>query len=106
MNAVNLTVEVHCHRPAWSINKNYPTAYRIYNNNDLLTERTWIWNNNTVIRENIWVYLDNNLSNVLNITPVVDIQEQATFNFGNFAVVSQLADYEQINEHTISFTLQ
>ena len=106
MSAVNFTVEVHCHRPAWSINKNYPTAYRIYNNNDLLTERSWIWNNNTVIRENIWLYTDTNISNVLTITPVINIQEQALFNLNNFTVLNHSVSTNQINEHTISFTLQ
>lgn len=106
MTAVNLTVEVHCHRPAWSINKNYLTVYRIYNNNDLLTERTWIWNNNTIIQENIWIYLDNNLPNILNITPVVNIQEQATFNLNNFTIVNQPFTFQQINDHTIRFKLQ
>jgi hypothetical protein len=106
MTALNLTVEVNCHRPAWSINKNYPTAYRIYNNNDLLTERTWMWNNNTVIRENIWLYTDTNVSNVLTITPVVNIQEQAAFNLNNFTVLNHSVSAEQINEHTISFILQ
>ena len=106
MTSLNLTVEVHCHRPAWSINKNYPTAYRIYNNNDLLTERTWIWNNNTVIQENIWLYTNIDISNILTITPVVNIQEQALFNLNNFTVLNHSVSINQINDRAISFTLQ
>ena len=105
MPAVNLTVDVHCIRSCLDIlNRADQTLYRLYINNDLLTERTWIWRNSICIKENIWVYTKT--TNLLTIQPIIVSREQVMFTLNNFIVVNQPCTFEQINEHTISFTLQ
>ena len=51
--AVSITVDVHCH---WT---DSPPRYRVYVDNDLLTERTFIWPGyQNFVRENIHVNLN------------------------------------------------
>ena len=52
MREVSISVDVYC-------NQNLiPNAYRLYIDDDLLTERTYIWNNSEqIVRENIIDYL-------------------------------------------------
>lgn len=109
MTAVNLTVDVHCHRPKWvfTVNTRFQNpSYRIYINDDLLTERTWIWDNDTIIQENMWIYVDTSITHTLTIVPVCKIISQAKFKLSNFIVITQPFISEQINDHAISFTLQ
>jgi hypothetical protein len=47
MSETSITVEVHALQPRW-IYIEQP-KYRLYVNNDLITERTWIWDLNTFI---------------------------------------------------------
>jgi len=109
MNAVNLTVDIHCHRPNWifavdtTIYQN--TLYRIYIDDDLITERTWIWDNNTIIQENIWIHNTTPSTHTLSIVPLRKNIAEATFTLNNFTVVNQPFTSEQINDLTISFTL-
>jgi hypothetical protein len=104
MNAVNLTVDVHCIRSCRSILNKEQVAYRLYINNDLLTERTWIWKNNICIKENIWAYTKT--TNLITIQPILHLSGQAVFTLDNLQVIDTMFTFEQINEHTISFTLQ
>jgi hypothetical protein len=109
MDAVNITVNVNCYQPSWvftDITKRFLTpVYRIYLNNDLLTERTWLWNNDNFIRENIWVYAEINSSHRLTIEPILKNPKMAVFSISNIIVINSPAAIEQINEQTVSFTL-
>ena len=49
---VNLTVEVHFEKPIYS---QYDIIYRIYVNEELMTERTWLWDLKTFLKENICI---------------------------------------------------
>jgi hypothetical protein len=100
MNAINLTVEVHCIDPVEQNN------YRLYINDDLLTERTWIWDSKTLINENIWIVMPNNNNNIARIEIISQSNSIAQFSLRNLQIVNQTFNVEQINEHTISFTLQ
>jgi hypothetical protein len=110
MPAVNLTVEVHGIQPSWVYritDTDYtPPIYRFYINNDLLTERTWIWNNNNYIQENAWINSVPNSQNTLTIEPIIKNPAQIKFKLSNFNIINYPFEYKQINEHTISFTLQ
>jgi hypothetical protein len=53
MNETNITVQIHALQPRW-IDLEKP-RYRLYVNDDLITERTWVWDIQTYIEENIWV---------------------------------------------------
>jgi hypothetical protein len=110
MNAVNILVDVHCHRPSWVFAPEnthlncVTTLYRFYVDNNLLTERTWIWDNATFIQENIWIYAETNSTHILTIEPVLKNPAQAVFTISNFTVNTPFTS-EQINDLTISFTL-
>lgn len=108
MNAVNILIDINCQRPNWvfaDITKRFLTPiYRVYINNNLLTERTWLWDNTTFIQENIWIYAEPASSHTLTIVPILKNPAQAVFSLGNFTVNS-LFTSEQINDLTISFTL-
>ncbi len=103
MNAVNLTVEVHCLKPSWVNCEN--NKYRLYVNTDLLTERTWIWNLNTVISENIWIDVPTNSVNIVRLDIILKDKSVAQFALRNLQVIDRPFISEQINDLTISFTL-
>lgn len=48
-----LDVEVHCLQPGWV--EHEKSKYRLYLNDELLTERDWIWSQDTYIQENMIV---------------------------------------------------
>ena len=81
MFETNLQVEVH--RLDTTQTNNTINRYRLYVNDDLLSERTWIWDFNTYILEDIWVSLplgDNRVS----IAPILDPSNQVRFGLKNF----------------------
>lgn len=83
MQEVVMSLDVMC---AWEIT---PPAYRLYVDNDLLTERSYIWNNNEqFVRENIIVNLEPGI-HTLRIEPVNP--EFGGFSNRNFTVNSQPA---------------
>ena len=103
MAAVNLTVEVHCLKPSWvTYEKN---NYRLYVNNDLLTERTWIWDLNTLINENIWLEIPLDSTNIVRLEIILQDNSVAQFALRNLQVIDVPFTSEQINDLTISFTL-
>lgn len=85
MNEVNITVQVHCTQPTWvGSEKN---QYRLYINDDLLTERSWIWDTNTVINENIWVDLASGSTNIIKLIPILNpVRSMAKFGLKNLMV--------------------
>lgn len=71
----HFSVEVHCH---WS---EKPPTYRIYVDNDLITERTFIWPSyKAFVRENIIC----NLSKGLHKLRIENIGDHGTVRFDNF----------------------
>ena len=110
MVETNLIFEVLCYRPPWAI-KNHlikfsDSKYRIYVNNDLITERSWLWNNDTKLLENIWLNLENNKEYKLRIEPVVTIPEQAKFSIHNFKITNSNVDINKINDLQVNFILR
>jgi hypothetical protein len=110
MLEINLIFEVHCQRPPWGINnpvsKFVDSRYRVYVNDDLITERSWIWDNNTCLKESMWINSVNNLQHILKIEPVVYAPEQAVFTLDNFQVVNFQADSTKINDLQVNFILR
>ena len=127
MSEVNLKFEVHCQtrRPLWAnLNSNSKFAnytnskYRVYINNDLITERDWCWDNIFLI-EDIWITADQNKENILllkcydweldlvtgNNTSVKLISEPANFIIKNFISNTQ-TDITKINDLQINFILR
>ena len=84
MADVKLKVQVHVLQPGWiEYERN---KYRLYINDDLITERTWIWNINTVIEENIFIDVPPHISHIIRIEPILDHQSIAQFGLRNFRV--------------------
>jgi hypothetical protein len=61
----NITVEVHALQPRW-IDLEKP-RYRLYVNDDLFTERSWIWNQQIFIKENLSVYLETGINHKIRL---------------------------------------
>ena len=110
MLEVNLIFEVHCQRPPWGIinpiSKFSDSRYRVYVDDDLITERSWIWDNGIKLLENIWLNLENNKEYKLRIDPVVAIPEQAKFKIDNFKITNSNADINKIDDLQVNFTLR
>lgn len=53
---VKLNVNINCPKLGWI--KLLDTKYRVYVDEELITERNWSWDYYTYIDENIWVDLD------------------------------------------------
>jgi hypothetical protein len=82
----NVTVQVHVITPdpQWIISEK--NRYRIYVNNDLLTERDWLWASNIYIEENIWVDIDSNDINYITLEPIYKNKSTAKFALRNIKV--------------------
>ena len=110
MLEVNLIFEVHCRRPPWGIinsdAKFNDSRYRIYIDNNLITERSWVWDNNIFLCENMWIHGENNKKYTVKLEPVVCIPEQAKFRINNLKILNSNADINMIDEQQVNFTLQ
>jgi len=110
MLEVNLIFEVHCQRPPWGIinpvSKFLDSRYRVYVNDDLITERSWIWDNNIFLKESVWINSVQGSEHTLKIEPVVCIPEQAVFTVNNFQITNLAADSTKINDLQVNFTLR
>ena len=110
MSDVNITVEVHCIRPLWVQNDKRnmfnDSRYRIYINNNLITERSWVWNNDTFLLENIWIHADKNNEYSLKLEPVVTISEQAKFCLQNIKSKNLEITSNVIDDLDINFSLR
>jgi hypothetical protein len=109
MLEVNLIFEVHCQRPPWGIinpiSKFSDSRYRVYVDDDLITERSWIWDN-IFLKESVWIKSINRCNHILKIEPVVCIPEQAVFTLDNFQVANVPATSTKINDLQVNFTLR
>jgi hypothetical protein len=110
MSEVNLTFEIHCQLPLWVIKKPFgkfsDSRYRIYINDNLITERSWLWGNNIFLKENIWIDTPIDTQHILKIEPIVCIPEQAVFTVNDFKIVNVQADSTKINDLQVNFTLR
>lgn len=70
MSEVNLKVQVHCLQPGWIEHEN--SRYRLYVNDDLITERTWIWNMDTYIEEELLVDVPEQVSHIIRLETILD----------------------------------
>jgi hypothetical protein len=82
MEQYQFRINVSCEIPDWlvdpaQVTQFYPDPvvgitpmYRLYVNDDLLTERTWIWNKNTKIKENVLIELEKATRNNITLEAV------------------------------------
>jgi hypothetical protein len=65
MIETTITVEVHALQPRW-IDLEKP-RYRLYVNDDLFTERSWIWNQQIFIKENLSGHLETDINHTIRL---------------------------------------
>ena len=97
-----VAVDVVCLQPRWIAQEN--VIYRLYLNDELLTERNWIWEQNISIREQFTVSLDPNYSNLLKLELIKDRMSLAQFAF-NDLVVNSVQKHIPDSKDSISFTV-
>lgn len=104
MSQTNIKVQVHCLRPSWvNFEKN---RYRLYVNEDMLTERSWLWDINTFIDENIWVELESNMEHIIKLVPVLDpVTSFAKFTLKNLNINGNEYLTEKEEQLEVSFRL-
>ena len=87
MDDININFHVYCTRPGWAISNPNPkytdVRYRIYVDDDLITERTWVWGNDIYLHENFYVRFDTAVNHRLRLEPVVYNENQASFEVRN-----------------------
>ena len=77
----HINIEVQCFKPSWvSYEKN---KYRLYVNQDLVTERDWRWDLNTVIYEDVWVNIEPGIHSI-RLEPILQANSVAEFGLRNF----------------------
>ena len=111
MREVNLNFEVLCQRPIWATlgsfkEKFSKSRYRVYVNNDLITERDWNWDNSIFLLESVWINGERDTNYTLRLDPVVHIPEQANFSINNFKVTNLEADSTKIDDLQVNFILR
>jgi hypothetical protein len=114
MLEVNLIFEVHCYQPSWVKYLHlYPyntweteSRYRIYVDEDLITERNWNWKwDNILLNENIWVNGDVDSIYTLNLSPVLYNAAQAKFSIKNLKIGNVLGEMKQLTDLQIEYKL-
>jgi hypothetical protein len=107
--ATNITVEVHCRRPVWAVHhweeRYRDNHYRIYINNDLITERTWIWDESIYLKEHLWANLTPIDSHSIRLEPITYMPEQAKFRLLELSIVGRPLKVLEIKAHEITFKL-
>ena len=82
MTLAKIIVEVYCNDLT-----NDECRYRLFCNNDLITERKWRWASSTFIEEEIWVNLPSG-NNTIKLEPINFANSKADFYFKNFSIDS------------------
>lgn len=107
LKEINISVEVHCLRPDWAISHHNPkyknVRYRLYVEEDLITERNWSWDNNIFLNENIWI-ATNKDTNTVTIEPVLYRPEQACFTLKNLQITNYPFKIDHNQDTSIQFT--
>jgi hypothetical protein len=85
-----ITFDIFFQQPTWVANhgEKYKTnIYRIFINNELMTERNWIWGEDRYLREHIWAELESSYPyHELRFVPVLKNQAQAQFTLKNLRI--------------------
>jgi len=102
MAVKNIKVDVHCLGPRWvTIESN---KYRLYVNDDMVTERNWIWEISHYIREDIWVELEHGVENIIKIEPILNPSNStAQFVLKGLTINNSITPDDNINRTQLSF---
>jgi len=98
-----IAVEVHCVEPRWVQLEN--SKYRIYLNNELLTERDWVWDRHIYINELIVAELAPKEQHIINVEVIKSKPEYLTkLDLRNF-YISDVEYTHEIHSDSVSFTI-
>lgn len=80
---LSLSVEIHCTMASWGGDTRFieRPAYRIYCNDDLIIERTWVWSNSEYITEQLFLKEANNYT--ITLEPLLHELNQANLEMIN-----------------------
>lgn len=84
MSITNIILEVHCLKPSWVYQEK--NLYRLYINDELLTERDWIWPTSQFISEDIWVDLIPDVHHTIRLEPY--LQEHIFYDKDSLATLT------------------
>jgi hypothetical protein len=90
---VNLTVEVHFEKPTGF---QYDTIYRIYVNEELLVERSWIWDSQTFLKENICINVNSDTVYTIFLDSILSIPH-SPIKLPGFRLENLQSNDERIN---------
>lgn len=98
---INLRFDLRCVQPQWAntdFNPNHrPPIYRIYINDELITERTWRFDNETFVMEDLWLSaVTGQVYNLIVETKIMDAKS-AEFSLTNFTSLSNTVEARQLN---------
>ena len=93
MSETRITVQVHALQPRW-IDLEKP-KYRIYVNDDLMTERTWVWDRQTYVEETLWAELANGISHTVRL----EIIKSKPFDLAQFGLQNLAVNDEPYPDH-------
>jgi hypothetical protein len=107
MDPTKILVKICCDQPSWVENypKLLPSIYRLYINNDLLTERSWIYGNHNALHEEIYAKLKINDEYTLRVEPVVKNPAQARFKINDFTTPYKSTVVTDCTDLSITFKL-
>ena len=100
MIEAEVAVDIVCLQPRWIAQEN--VIYRLYMNDELLTERNWIWEQNIFIRELFVVNVEPYYSNLLKLEILKDRTSLAQFAFRDLVVSGNSKKIPE-NKDSISF---
>ena len=101
MDPVRIVVEVHC----LQLDCQSESRYRLYANNDLLTERLWRWNIDIIIEEEIWLNLNINSNNIIRLEPILPIKSTTKFQFNNFKIMHEPINITSVSDLAVRFII-
>jgi hypothetical protein len=105
MAVVNIIAQVQALQPRWIDHEH--NSYRLYINDDLITERTWIWNIDTVIEENVWVELSSHVVHTIRLHPIrIPNSSIAQFGLRNFRINDNPIPDQGGTETQLSFIIE
>lgn len=85
---LQLSFDIYASIPSWieqlSETQRDESRYRVYVDDELITERTWMWGNSAYLKEIIWVDIEAG-QHYLKIEPVIKNPAQARFSIDNFS---------------------
>ena len=105
MTETSIVVQVHALQPNWIAHEQ--PKYRIYVNDDMITERTWAWDINTYIEETLYVGLDYGVTHTIRVELIKSHpMHRAQIGLQNLRINGQPKPDHSEHRSEISFILE